>query len=384
MSGGGGGGKPRPPPDPIAVMRGHRAPVMDACFHPSRPLLFSGAHGGGAGVYSVATNFAIGNKVVSQGRDGTCKCWEIEEAGLSRKPLVTFRTNSYHFCKISLVKSASCSSQSSKAIPASERIVESDYSINELEENKKNGVSKESIRFSDVNCAERSQAHLKDFSTMGERKLMALAGEDSSMVEIWDLATAKKLMRFPQTSNVDAASHPTMQRGMCMAIQAFIPSESGCSLNLLSGYEDGSMLWWDIRKPSLPLSTVRYHSETVLSLAVDGTCSGGISGSADNKIVMFSLDHRMGTCTMRKEISLERSGIAGTAIRGDNKIAATAGWDHRVRIYDYRKGNPLAILKYHSASCNAVAFSADSKLMASCSEDTTVALWELYPPKGTS
>ncbi|OAY73370.1 Protein DECREASED SIZE EXCLUSION LIMIT 1 [Ananas comosus] len=329
MSGGGGGGgggsKPRPPPDPIAVMRGHRAPVMDACFHPSRPLLFSGsadgelrvwdtaqhrtlsstlAHGGGAGVYSVATNFAIGNKVVSQGRDGTCKCWEIEEA---------------------------------------------------------------------------------DFSTMGERKLMALAGEDSSMVEIWDLATAKKLMRFPQTSNVDAASHPTMQR-------------------------DGSMLWWDIRKPSLPLSTVRYHSETV-----DGTCSGGISGSADNKIVMFSLDHRMifatsrrmgdpgileihvvgfflelpfltalGTCTMRKEISLERSGIAGTAIRGDNKIAATAGWDHRVRIYDYRKGNPLAILKYHSASCNAVAFSADSKLMASCSEDTTVALWELYPPKGTS
>jgi len=29
-----------------------------------------------------------------------------------------------------------------------------------------------------------------------------------------------------------------------------------------SSYEDGSMLWWDIRKPEVPLSSVNYHSET--------------------------------------------------------------------------------------------------------------------------
>ncbi|URE35959.1 WD domain, G-beta repeat [Musa troglodytarum] len=207
----GDGEKRRPPPDPVAVLRGHRASIMDATFHPSRSFLFTGAHGGAAGVYCVATSPSIGERVVS--------------------------------------------------------------------------------------------------------------------------------------------------------------------------YEDGSMLWWDIRKPVTPLCSVKFHSEAVLSLALDGLCNGGISGAADNKVVLFHLDHRKGTCTIRKEISLDHPGTAGTSIRADSKIAATAGWDQRVRVYNYWKGNALAILKYHSGLCNAVTFSTDGKLMASCSQDSTVALWDLYPPR---
>ncbi|CAN6179579.1 unnamed protein product [Urochloa humidicola] len=234
-----------------------------------------------------------------------------------------------------------------------------------------------------VNTTEGAQEHGEGITSSGQN-MMAIAGQESSQVELWDITSARKIISLPQSSITNTKDHPTKQKGLCMAVQAFIPYESAGYVNILSSYEDGSTLWWDIRKPGLPLSSVKYHSESALSIAIDGSCTGGISGGADDKVVIFTLDHQKGAFTVWKEIELERPGIAGTTIRPDNKIAATAGWDHRIRVYNYNKGNALAVLKYHSDSCNAVTFSSDSKLMASCSTDTTVALWELYPPKPES
>lgn len=372
----------RPPPDPVAVLRGHRASVMDVCFHPSNSILFSGAadgelriwdsvqrrtissalaHNAAHGIIGLAASPSIGDdKVVSQGRDGTVKCWDIGDGDFSRDPLVTIKTNSYHFCKLSLVKKLAFGPRQTGG-----------------PENYKDAEDRETT--SQVNRVE-SFGTLEDSEQVKGPKHVAISGEQPSVVELWDLASAQKLLELPHLSS-GSPNTTTKARGMCMALQAFLSPESQGYLNVLTGYEDGSMAWWDVRNPGVPMNSVKFHKEPVLSLYIDGACNGGISGAADEKLVFFTLDYQLGSALIRKEVTLERPGIAGASIRLDGKIAATAGWDHRVRVYNYRRGNALAILKYHHATCNAVSFSADSKLLASSSEDTTVAMWELYPPQ---
>ncbi|PKA47677.1 Coatomer subunit beta'-2 [Apostasia shenzhenica] len=213
----------RPPPDPIAVLRGHRSSVMDACFHPCLPLLFTGAtdgelrawdavqhrtlsstwaHSGGAGVYCVAMSPSIGNRV---GRDGTCKCWEVQEAGLSRMPLTTFRTGGYHFCKLSLVKSSSSGEQLWQSSSSNEKVIPSSI---QGEEPKTKFAPQESV---DGMC--KGEFSVQDNLIAHGPGLMALAGEESSQVEIWDLNNAERIMCLPQSSNPCFKENLAKQRG---------------------------------------------------------------------------------------------------------------------------------------------------------------------------
>ncbi|EFJ26111.1 hypothetical protein SELMODRAFT_98524 [Selaginella moellendorffii] len=368
------------PPDPIAVLRAHRSGVNAVAFHGAK-LLFSGdtngelriwdvsrrrtiascqAHSPKAGVIGIGTSGLMENKYHrlcsrSQGRDGTVKCWQLGEASLSREPLVTIRTNAYHFCKLSPLR-------------VSTAPVITEVALEESDNVEHNLIARNLSGNTTLGC----RTNFASFFVPG-KSLVAIAGEDPSIAEIWDVDAGVRVERLHH-------HHDTKGSGMCMALELFVPPELDGTPNVLVGYEDGSMALWDMRNCRSPRTTARFHTEPVLSLALDDWCRGGMSGAADEKTVFFNIDYKQNAFASILEVNHGRPGIGDVAVRPDCKIAATAGWDNRVRIYDYQRRRALAILKYHSSSVTGVVFSSDNALLASSSQDSCIALWSLYPP----
>lgn len=58
--------------------------------------------------------------------------------------------------------------------------------------------------------------------------------------------------------------------------------------------------------------------------------------------------------------------------------------EYRIRVFGWKRGKPLAILNYHSATVHCVSFagqeshSEDSNLMICGSKDERISLWKLY------
>lgn len=83
-----------------------------------------------------------------------------------------------------------------------------------------------------------------------------------------------------------------------------------------------------------------------------------------------------------KTHELVNAGISDITIRADKKILATAGWDHRIRIFGWKKMKPLAVLDYHTATVHCVCFSDHSnpreRLLAAGSKDQRISVWSIY------
>lgn len=154
------------------------------------------------------------------------------------------------------------------------------------------------------------------------------------------------------------------------------------------GFENGHIYVWDFRKLSIPFYKLPVQDQSILSFRVDGPSGKGISGSTGNNIVLFEIEYSKSEQS-NKNVGIEKfkicgkeelnnGGVSECSIRNDKKIAATAGWDHRVRIFDFQHSKQLAILKGHSETVSSVKFAPSGNLIASGSKDNRIGLWKIY------
>ena len=178
--------------------------------------------------------------------------------------------------------------------------------------------------------------------------MMAAPCEEDHLCAIWDMQGLEKLAEF----DVNECRTDGKKSGMLMCIQFL-----SCSIVGI-GVEAGDVGFYD-RSEGLICWHNLFGKEPVLCMDFfeqNGTYFGVVAG-ATSEIHMLEVhvSERL-TISPRKVIKIKHPGISAVRVRQDGKIFATTGWDSRIRIFEFRTGRPLAILRQHAGTVNDLSF----------------------------
>lgn len=176
----------------------------------------------------------------------------------------------------------------------------------------------------------------------------------------------------------------TTKRGMCMSLSLVSPTDAaGLAFpSVVAGWEGGQVSVLDLRSGGQLAfeAQVTDNATPILALDIAKDGQSAIVGTSGEDITMVSIDYATQTMSSRTFFTCNQGGISAVRFRPDQRIVATAGWDHRIRIFHRRTRKPLAILKYHDASVFGIDFTPDNNFLVSASKDHKIALWSIYPP----
>lgn len=185
-----------------------------------------------------------------------------------------------------------------------------------------------------------------------DSKLVA-SGSDDNTIKIWDVATGAQLRTLTgHTKGVNAVT--------------FSPD----SRLLASGSNDDTARIWDVSTGKL-LHTLTKHSMPVKSVAInrDGTVLA--TSSIDKLIVLWDLQSG-------KEIRTlvgHGGNVSSVAFGPDGKTLASSSWDKTVKLWNTSTGEVLQTLPADVALMS-VAFSPNGRMVAGAGSFSVIKLWD--------
>lgn len=210
--------------------------------------------------------------------------------------------------------------------------------------------------------------------------LLAYPGVQDGLINLTSLPTATRVATLPPP--------PGLSTGMLMAVSVRYPHSKTAippSPLIVAGYESGHVALWRQQYPH-PTSPSAWkatyitkpHSQPVLSIAISPDAGTFYSSSADAVVAWHPIPSdspsNTGSSSSAEDRPLQvlqtkHAGQQALAVREDDRILATAGWDGRVRVYSTGGGGggsgggnsrgkmkELAVLKWHKEGCYAAAF----------------------------
>jgi len=188
--------------------------------------------------------------------------------------------------------------------------------------------------------------------------MLAASTTEQSSVAVTAMDSAKRM----------TVLKPHQAVGMVMDIKA---SREG---TVMAGYEDGSIVVWDIRSPDHEMNAIRLHGEAISCFDYCERTQRGVSASVDGTVISWG-----GTELQQTATADVKGGVACVRARPDGKLFAVGGCDSCIYIYSGKpKLLPLAVIRAHTQSVQSIAFNAHDHTLAAGSRDKTVSMWSIY------
>ncbi|XP_032085999.1 guanine nucleotide-binding protein subunit beta-like protein 1 [Thamnophis elegans] len=323
-----------PVPDPVYVLRGANSAINTLCFQcsnpdPGFPILYSGSSNGLIHIWNLKTHRVCD----SLNGHGGNSVYYVQTLSNRKNGLLT-QGRDQNICLWDLSEGRNIVTES---------------------------LLTENVGFCRCSLSEVTE----------KRSLLATAWKELEEICVLEMPS--------KTSVCTLKPEPDAKLGMPMSLKMWQPN-TGSHPHLLAGYEDGSVVLWNVSMGRM-LSRLICHKEPVMSLDFDAEKTKGVSGSSENKLCVWS-HTRPEKLELQQTYQLTNPGISEVRLRQDKKILATAGWDHRIRLFGWKKLKPLAVLDYHTSTVHCVAFSDHNqpgeRLMAAGSKDHRISVWSLY------
>jgi WD40 repeat protein/energy-coupling factor transporter ATP-binding protein EcfA2 len=198
-------------------------------------------------------------------------------------------------------------------------------------------------------------------------QILASGSHDETVI-LWDVVTRQPLGQ-PLTG------HQTWIYSLALSPDA---------QTLASGDSGGTIILWEVRTRQQSGQPIAAHARELHSVVFspDGKilASGGSSippGRASNQGEIRLWDVATGQ-QLGRTLTGHTSTVSSVAFSSDSKTLASSSWDGSVILWDVGTGQPLGSpLPGHNGIVSAVAFSPDGKTLVSGSYDQTIILWDV-------
>src|SRR5262249_53928831 len=118
----------------------------------------------------------------------------------------------------------------------------------------------------------------------------------------------------------------------------------------------------------------------VFAVSPDGQWLAAVNSTQADPVSVWRLP------SDREAVTLRRPDTQWTclAFSPDSRRLATGGSDNTVVVWDVKKGRAMLVLRGHKQKVTDLAFSPDGNRLASSSTDATVRIWDVSPGEDDS